>query len=230
MLNTVHIFYNGNEFAGVPAPQSDVWTNYVYPDAIKMFIAAAHSWNKHGWKVVRYETNTPEISENGFLPFTGRLKNSSYPMEFWNNLLAMEFIGAGLFSTTDVINNGFTPEMASAIIYDNYGTADLTWKNNQEAITTRPGFTMATIFAQPAWCRYQRTLIEHYDHGLDQCAGDDKTLKTMMVSDESIIRAFGSYRTSPLMKYALVDDQWQTAPLIHIPSSVLQHASRHFLP
>lgn len=222
MLKTVHIFYNGNELLGVPSSTSDVWTNYVYPDAIKMFIAAAHSWEKYGWKVVRYATNTDEIRDNGFKPFEGRLKNPRYPEDFWNNLVAMEFIGPGLFTTTDVINNGLTPEMAEASTFE--------LRNDNQAITTRAGFTMATIFAGPVWCRKQRSLIERYDLGLDECAGDDKILKTMMVSDESIIRIFGNFSTAPLMKYALVEAGWQTSPLIHIPRSVLQHADKHFLP
>jgi hypothetical protein len=205
MNRTVYLFFNYSARENYPA--HDYWSNWSNPDTTKLAIFVEHSWAKRGWEVKRLST----VGIKGF-EFTGKCVESLklYPYDFWNFWFAAMKVcqdrGPTLFSTIDVLNNGFYPTDACYPIDKYEGSHIVSYRHN---------FSAATVFLDSLSCDHAITRIREYDR-----YESFKKLESDLVSDETILRAYGRIKCADRMSYALIEPD---KDLIHCPRSVLKN-------
>lgn len=182
------------------APAIDRWNNWKDPDTTKLAHFAMQSWQQYGWTPKRY--TTLRYLDN--VRFTGRLKDSPYTSNRWANAWAMAELAPAWFTTIDVFSRGLTPGHCAGI--------------TQPLSICRDTFSMACIFATPGWCRTLQDLIHSYD------AGILPMLNSLMVSDETIARAYLRTELLNQMRYSHIDELTRPNALVeHYPRSVLPY-------
>jgi len=208
----IYLFFNNP--CRLPA-DGDKWNNWQDPDTTKLAWVCGESWRRAGWKVKRLpkETEHPYV----FQTFYGRLAESvlQYPFEYWNfwfqALKVCEKEGATWFTTIDVINFGGwdTIDMQTDILKLELDKQPL------DIITLQSQhFSASALRLTVAGCLQAIDLIRRYD------AGEFATIPCDLVSDETILRYYGTYSNLKVCAYP-VEENASDYPLIHVTKSTL---------
>lgn len=198
----LYLFFNNP--CRLPA-DGDKWNNWQDPDTTKLAWVCGESWRRNGWNVKRL----PPMPANsfGFLPFKGRLAESVkfYPFEYWNfwfqALQVCRREGATWFTTIDVINFAMSVEDVR------YAQGDIVTLQAQH-------FSASALRLTEAGCKQAIDLIRRYD------AGEFATIPVDLVSDETILRFYGTYSNLKLAAYP-VEENANRYPVIHVTKSTL---------
>jgi len=200
-MNTVYLFYNGDDIHVPDEREYCKWNEYKNPDSAKMAWVCADSWFRHGWTVKRLRCGNRNAS------FDGRLARSPYPYnDFLRELhgaMTDDVLQRAAFTTSDVVNNGFAP-MTDLI-------------SSQDYICLNHSFTMAAGIVTLIAISDMLTVLHAYDRSFDQYMQVPG-----MPCDEHVLRHLyprNKYRCLDLMCPPMANDR----PLVHYSRSCLQH-------
>lgn len=215
-MKTVHIFFNGDEVAGIP--DNCPWEQFKDHDAIRSFLQTCESWKSAGWNVRRFSTaySAPIFTgEDG--KGTGEIFKSFswYPetrwrfvRDFWAHVRG--FPGFHWFATMDSFNRCFTPHMADAAEkhFGEKGCVNLQVDH----------FSMSTVGVTSEWLFKAIRILCDYDSGrLPRLCRD-------YVSDETILREYSEYLTLPAQYFPISTHGVECPELIHFARSTLKRA------
>ncbi|MCI0554491.1 MAG: hypothetical protein L0287_26380 [Anaerolineae bacterium] len=201
----VYIFYNNDEFH---AAKDNAWEKFKGVDTARLFLACAESWRRNGWNPVRISTK--EATE--FDVFTGQITKSFhwYPQSYWRFIphIRERFKDAynpQMFTTIDVFNYGFSPLIAEGLS----GSGCISFQ--------REHFSMSTILCNRQWRADALNCLIRYDRG------ELPALNHEYVSDETILREYGSYEIFPIQSFP-ISPSAMSSSLLHYARSAVSRA------
>jgi len=212
----IYLFFNNP--CRLPV-DGDKWNNWQDPDTTKLAWVCGESWRRAGWEVKRLSAYWLEQ----FQPFTGRLAESvkQYPFEYWNfwfqALRICRIHGPTWFTTIDVINFGnWRPQHARDAIDNLINPAPYCQVAAPLDIITlqRQHFSASALRLTEAGCKQAIDLVRRYD------AGEFATIPIDLVSDETIVREYGTYSNLKVCGYPVEHDAFMQ-PLVHVTKSTL---------
>lgn len=204
-LDTVYLFFNGDELDSFPSSQEDKWFNYPPGfEAVRLAVAAAESWKLQGWKVKRIVSTDSDFSfASDPSDWSNQLKGNQYPAnrwDFWCKLRQIPFEAFPMLVTTiDVFNRGFKPFSFHA--------------ERSEVVSFQNPFSLATFLVTD-----KQAAIETVNLILDYDNGKFPPLPLNLVSDESILRHYGGElaRVGEIRMGYYGTPDGKDKPLIHI--------------
>ena len=211
MITPVHIFFNNRESV---IPENSEWEKFEGHDSLRLALFAAESWRRQGWDPKFFNTRDMGPTElSARWPF--KRLSDKYPLDFylwWYKVAELAGNGAW-FSTIDVFNFNFKPEHVSGI----YNAAAM---ESGCLILQKSTFSYSCFWCDSDWAWQAICLLLAFEDGRIDVPPCD------LISDEHVLRNHAAWGQFGIMAFMYAETDWQTAPLLHLSRSCLQHPVR----